>query len=388
MGEWRRVRLGDVAAEVTVGHVGSMANEYRDEGVPFLRSQNVLPHRIDLVDTKFIDAEFHARLKKSALRPGDVVTVRTGKPGTSAVVPDWMEVGNCADLVITRPGPELDSKWLSYYLNYVTDVDIAQRLVGAVQQHFNVGSAKALVLHMPELAEQKAIAGVLGVIEDKIAANKQIDISARALAKALVQRVQTTVPLSALCNQSTASLKPAEFDTTVAHFSLPAFDLNAGPEMADSAAIKSNKFILTSPCVLFSKLNPRIARVWNVSSIPPQMALASTEFVVLAPSTVSSSALWAAVAQPDVSASLQQMVAGTSGSHQRILPSALMSMQVRDVRTLPLEGLQLLEDIGQLCYAYGLETRRLEQGRDALLPLLMSGKLTVKTAESLVEEVI
>ena len=118
------------------------------------------------------------------------------------------------------------------------------------------------------------------------------------------------------------------------------------------------------------------------------MALASTEFVVLAPSTVSSSALWAAVAQPDVSASLQQMVAGTSGSHQRILPSALMSMQVRDVRTLPLEGLQLLEDIGQLCYAYGLETRRLEQGRDALLPLLMSGKLTVKTAESLVEEVI
>jgi len=171
MHEWKRVRLGEVADEVTVGHVGPMVDEYRLSGVPFLRSQNVLPHRIDLSDIKFIDRDFHSKLKKSALRPGDVVTVRTGKPGTTSVVPDSLVDANCSDLVITRPGPALDARWLSYYVNVAASDYVSAHLVGAVQQHFNVGAAKNMVLHLPPLKEQQAIAEVLGALDDKIAAN-------------------------------------------------------------------------------------------------------------------------------------------------------------------------------------------------------------------------
>jgi type I restriction enzyme S subunit len=39
--EWRTVQLSEVASEVTVGFVGTMANEYIDHGIPFLRSLNV-----------------------------------------------------------------------------------------------------------------------------------------------------------------------------------------------------------------------------------------------------------------------------------------------------------------------------------------------------------
>jgi hypothetical protein len=39
--EWKDVALEDVADELTVGYVGPMASEYVDDGVPFLRSQNV-----------------------------------------------------------------------------------------------------------------------------------------------------------------------------------------------------------------------------------------------------------------------------------------------------------------------------------------------------------
>ena len=39
------------------------------------------PYRIKTDGLKFIGPEFHAELKKFALRPGDVVIVRTGKPG-------------------------------------------------------------------------------------------------------------------------------------------------------------------------------------------------------------------------------------------------------------------------------------------------------------------
>jgi type I restriction enzyme, S subunit len=70
---WPNVALGDVCREVTVGHVGPMLGEYVDEGIPFLRSQNVRDFRIDPANLRFVSREFHTRLKKSALSPGDVV---------------------------------------------------------------------------------------------------------------------------------------------------------------------------------------------------------------------------------------------------------------------------------------------------------------------------
>src|SRR5262249_47749015 len=38
---WERVQFEEICDEITVGHVGPMAKEYVDTGVPFLRSQNV-----------------------------------------------------------------------------------------------------------------------------------------------------------------------------------------------------------------------------------------------------------------------------------------------------------------------------------------------------------
>lgn len=174
MDDWRHIRLADVALYVTVGFVGSMAHEYTAAGIPFLRSQNVTPHGFDLTDVKYVNRQFHERLSKSRLTAGDVVTVRTGKPGATAVIPsNWVDA-NCSDLVITRPGPELDSRWLSYYINSAAAGFISAHLVGAVQQHFNVGSAKNMILLMPPLDEQRAIAEVLGALDDKIAANAKL----------------------------------------------------------------------------------------------------------------------------------------------------------------------------------------------------------------------
>jgi len=50
---------------------------------------------------------------------------------------------------------------------------VSNHVVGAVQQHFNVGSAKAMILALPPLAEQRAIADVLGALDDKIAADRR-----------------------------------------------------------------------------------------------------------------------------------------------------------------------------------------------------------------------
>ena len=182
---WMEISLGEIAAEVTVGHVGPMASEYVDEGIPFLRSQNVERLRINLADVKFITPEFHTKLKKSALSPGDVVIVRTGKPGACAVMPESIPVSNCSDLVIVRPGPNLDSRFLAYYINSKAAHQVSAYQVGAVQQHFNVESARNLELKLPNLSEQRAITHILRTLDNKIELNRRMNETLEAMARAI-----------------------------------------------------------------------------------------------------------------------------------------------------------------------------------------------------------
>lgn len=141
----RKVRLAEVA-DLTVGFVGTMAKHYVDEGIPFIRSMNVEPFRINYNDLKYIASEFNDKLSKSKLHQGDVVIVRTGKPGACAVIPDDYEEINCSDLVIVRPHKdELDSLYAACYINYSYRT-VNSQLVGAVQQHFNVKVAISVLL--------------------------------------------------------------------------------------------------------------------------------------------------------------------------------------------------------------------------------------------------
>ena len=60
----------------------------------------------------FIDDAFHRAPKKSQLRPGDLAIVRTGYPGTAAVIPLDLPDSNCSDLVIVRPTKEANPHFL------------------------------------------------------------------------------------------------------------------------------------------------------------------------------------------------------------------------------------------------------------------------------------
>lgn len=182
---WREVLLEQVADELTVGYVGPMATEYVPTGVPFLRSQNVEALRVNRNDLKFITPEFHERIRKSALKPGDVVIVRTGKPGACSVVPNSLPVANCSDLVIVRCGKDLDARFLAYYVNTAAAHHVSAHLVGAVQQHFNVGSARKLKMRLPRINEQRAIAQVLSALDDKIELNRRMNETLEAMAQAL-----------------------------------------------------------------------------------------------------------------------------------------------------------------------------------------------------------
>lgn len=183
--DWPLKDLESVASDVTVGFVGSMATEYIEQGIPFLRSLNIEQFGIKKNDLKFISQEFHQKIKKSSLKPQDVVIVRTGKPGTCAVIPDWLIDANCSDLVIVRCGTQIRPHFLCYWVNSVASHHISSHLVGAVQQHFNVGAAKKMKVAVPRLEEQDDIIAILRSMDDRINLLRETNTTLEAIAQAL-----------------------------------------------------------------------------------------------------------------------------------------------------------------------------------------------------------
>ncbi len=182
--EWKEVELSEVA-DLTVGFVGTMASHYTENGILFLRSTNIEPFSIKMDDVRYISPEFNETIKKSQLNPDDVVIVRTGKPGACTVIPPKTEPWNCSDLVIIHPNKEkINPHFLASYINLASGV-INAHLVGAVQQHFNVGAAKKMKIPLPPIHIQNRIASIIQGLNDKIELNNKINENLEQQAQAL-----------------------------------------------------------------------------------------------------------------------------------------------------------------------------------------------------------
>lgn len=162
--DYPRIPLGEACQSIQVGIVVRPASYYvASGGIPALRSLNVGENRLDLDDLVYISEDGHRLNSKSSLRPGDVVTRRTGEPGKSAVIPEKFDAGlNCIDIIFSRPKSELRSLFLSFFMNS----DAAKRQVSAMQgglaqQHLNVGEMKKIKVPLPPLDRQDEVIGVL-----------------------------------------------------------------------------------------------------------------------------------------------------------------------------------------------------------------------------------
>jgi type I restriction enzyme S subunit len=181
--------LGDLCERVTVGFVGPMVDEYVPRGIPLLRSLNVRRNEINRTDLKFVSRAFHQRLSKSKLAVGDVVSVRTGKPGVTAVIPPSLEDTNCADLIVITCGPKLLPSFLSELLNLMLgDRDQIQGTTGAIQTHFNIERAKEVLVPLPPLPLQQKFAALVERVDRLRAVQREALRQAEHLFASLLHR--------------------------------------------------------------------------------------------------------------------------------------------------------------------------------------------------------
>ncbi|MBU2743397.1 MULTISPECIES: restriction endonuclease subunit S [Acidithiobacillus] len=190
-GEWQTLPLAALADKIMVGIASAATHAYRETGVPMLRNQNIKEGKIDDSSLLFIDPAYEAAHKNKRLRSGDVITVRTGYPGLSAVVTERYHNAQCFTSLITRPKKSLlDAKYLCAFINS----EIGKRFVlgaeaGGAQKNVNAGVLEALPVYLPELDEQKRIASCLTSLDDLITAQTQKLEALKTHKKGLMQQL-------------------------------------------------------------------------------------------------------------------------------------------------------------------------------------------------------
>ena len=192
-GGWEIQSASDICHEIVVGIVIKPTKYYRESGIPVLRSANVRLEGLNGNDLKFMSAEDNDLLKKSKLKEGDLVTVRTGYPGTTAVVTSAFAGANCVDLVISRPIANIvASDYLACWINSDGGKNQVLKMQGGLaQQHFNVGDMKSLKVAVPPLTEQKEITRVLSTIDRKLEYLQTQKTQTQQLKKGLMQKLLT-----------------------------------------------------------------------------------------------------------------------------------------------------------------------------------------------------
>ena len=156
----RQLSAGEICTRIFVGIASSTTHAYTDNtGVPMLRNQNIRSGTIDGADLVYISREFAEEQKSKRLLQGDVITARTGYPGTSAVV--GREFENCHSFTTLISRVETGIIIPEYYSLYLNSpqgkAQVAQLQAGGAQENLNVGALEKMIIPVPELETQIGI---------------------------------------------------------------------------------------------------------------------------------------------------------------------------------------------------------------------------------------
>ncbi|MEM8324970.1 restriction endonuclease subunit S, partial [Morganella morganii] len=155
---WKLTPMRFLSDNITVGIVVTPAKYYIDNGIRCFRSLNISEGKIKDAEWVYISEASNNLLSKSKVYTDDILVVRSGQPGTAAVVDHEFDSCNCIDLIIIRSSERFNSNYICMQINSVfIKKQVGMASDGAIQQHFNVEVAKALVVVEPPKHEQSEI---------------------------------------------------------------------------------------------------------------------------------------------------------------------------------------------------------------------------------------
>lgn len=191
--EWNVRKLKEISPSQSVGLVINPSSYYSSNGsIPMLVGSHVSENKIFWSNANKITEESNAKLPASRLNAGDLVTVRVGAPGITAVVPIELDKANCASMMIIRKSDSFDSQWLCYLMNSKHGKACIEGVqYGTAQKQFNIIDAVEFLFPVPPKQEQTAIANVLSDSDALIGSLEQLIAKKQAIKTAAMQQLLT-----------------------------------------------------------------------------------------------------------------------------------------------------------------------------------------------------
>ncbi|MBA2115575.1 restriction endonuclease subunit S [Bremerella alba] len=186
--EWQRLKLSDVGVSLIDCVHKTPADA--GEGIPYIGIPQMKDGRIDFdADPRLIsEADYVEWTKKANPQANDVVLSRRCNPGETAVVKAGEKFALGQNLVLLRAKT---NAVFPGYLRWVTKgpewwAQVGKFLnVGAVFDSLKCGDIPNFELTIPPHSDQKAIAHILGTLDDKIELNRRMNDTLESMAQAL-----------------------------------------------------------------------------------------------------------------------------------------------------------------------------------------------------------
>jgi type I restriction enzyme S subunit len=414
------------------GEYRPRSDEFGNGEFCFIRAADMDGGRVLFDRAQRINATARARIRKGVGAPGDVLFSHKGTVGKIALVPADAPPFVCSpQTTFWRALDEqhIDRRYLYYFLcsEEFTDQWEARKDETDMAAYVSLTAQRELVVRLPEISTQRAIALLLGTLDDKIELSRRMNRTLEELVSALFKSWFVDFdPVQAKCDgrkqvgvpEVAASLFPDHFEDSAlgpipkswragklgeiaqnprrgaAHsdiaYETPYIGLEHMPrrsitldEWGSAADITSGKFRFNAGEFLFGKLRPYFHKV----GIALVNGVCSTDILVVIPKLPS----YRSVVLGHISS--RDFVDFTDASSDGTrMPRTNWEQMARWPLAIPPPKLaashtELVDPLLERIRRNVFECRTLAALRNTLLPSMLSGEITIKQSEKAVAEV-
>lgn len=371
------------------------SSDWTESGVPVLKIANIHPGLVDLAGCGFVDEATAAKAQSFTVERDDSLIAMSGasvgKVGRVRFSERALVNQRVGRFSVLDPA-KLDADFLYYSLQLPATVDyLTGSAYGSAQPNISPSLILNAEIPLPSLSEQKSITDLLCSLDDKIAANREhmrtIDeflsalfksISSHASVKSL-QEVATVNP-STVTPDSEGTLRYIDISSVGrGYFEYP--DVSSWKD-APSRARRH----VQSADIIWSTVRPsRQSHALILEN--DELLVASTGLAVIRPQDKSFAYLYEATKVSMFSSYLESVAEGSAYPAVRaeLFGMAPILWALDSDRSFFESVAAPLRYRAQTLIS---ENRVLAATRDALLAPLMSGKLRVREAEEVVEDVL
>ena len=402
MEEFKTYTLEELSLNKGTYGIAASAVPYDDSKLTYLRITDI--NDDGTLNTQSLMSVDEPNASDYLLKKNDIVFARTG----NSTGRTYFYQGNECPLVyagflikFSIDEKKVNPLLLKYYTHSRIYYDWVKSFdTGGTRGNINAKTYGNMPIRIPASRKtQDKIVDILSSLDEKIALNRRINDNLEQQAQALfkswfvdfepfkdgkfvdsemgmIPEGWKVVQLGEIIEISKRIINPQKNpDKIFYHYSLPACDNGLIPEIQSGKDIMSNKIILQNNTILFSKLNPRIKRIWFACDVLND-SICSTEFIPYrAKNERESVYIYSIINSDSFYASVLGCVNGATGSHQRFHAEDTLGLLFPYKKDIVDKYIDLVKPVLAEIHKLRIENKTLALTRDSLLPRLMSGEL-------------